>query len=201
MANDKTKWLFDEGDPWKSSDGEITDRIDDPGTGPTVVDNNEPTVELPAGRGATPDKTVIYKSGNAQELEALSDQQHADDPVAGWLVVARGPGQGHSVPLGVGMNSVGRGPDARCSLPFGDTMISADDHVRIIYDDTTRDFFIAVGSGKNISRVNGQLLAATVPLEDGSVIDLSKITKVVFKQFCTKDLDWADLRADTEAKS
>ncbi len=32
----------------------------------------------------------------------------AEDPVVGWVVVIKGPGRGTSVPLGYGMNSIGR---------------------------------------------------------------------------------------------
>jgi hypothetical protein len=95
------------------------------------------------------------------------------------------------------MNTLGRGSDARCSLPFGDTLISSDDHLRIIYDDADRAFLVAPGSGKNVSRLNGQLLTQTMPLEDGSLIELSKRTKVRFRPFCGAHFDWSDLEDNT----
>jgi len=193
MSNEKTKWIFDDAD----SDGtpsELTETLDGAGAEEaTHVGNNEPTVHLSPSAPAGSDKTQIFTRGNADQFAEISGFSEDSDPVTGWLVVVKGPGLGQSVSLGSGMNTVGRGKDARVSLPFGDTLISSEDHIRIIYDDADRAFFVSHGSGKNISRVNGQLLANTLALETDSVIELSKVTKVVFKQFCSQDFDWSDL--------
>ena len=119
--------------------------------------------------------------------------------MTGWLVVVRGPGLGQSVQIGAGMNAVGRAASASVPLPFGDRLISSEDHVRIIYDDTDRKFYIAHGSGRNLSRVNGQMLANTLPLDDNAVIELSKVTTVVFRAFCSEAFDWTDVQADKAA--
>ncbi|WP_342070366.1 FHA domain-containing protein [Yoonia algicola] len=193
MSNDKTKWIFDDSSESIADTGktvtspEMTETLDNQHFG---AGNSEPTVHIGGGGATQPEseKTQIYTGASAEA--GFADQS---DPVTGWLVVVKGPGLGQSVPLGSGMNTVGRGVGARASLPFGDTLISSEDHLRIIYDDAERTFFVSHGSGKNISRVNGQLLANTLPLTTDSVIELSKSTRVVFKQFCSQDFDWSDL--------
>lgn len=204
MSNDKTKWIFDDAganaaNVGRSSAADMTETLDSTGmNNATYVGNNEPTVHVPNTEDADNEKTQIYTRGAAKNI-AETEGVDNDDPVTGWLIVVRGPGTGYSVPLGTGMNHVGRGSDARVSLPFGDTLISSQDHVRIIYDDAERVFLVAHGSSKNITRVNGQLLTNTLPLEDNSVLELSKLTRVVFKQFCGTDFDWTDLEQGAKA--
>ncbi len=193
MSNEKTKWIFDDGEGADSGAGDVTRALDGGFPDSTQVGGDEPTVSIPAAERPVSDKTEIFTRGNADKFSGAATFDLDSDPVTGWLVVVRGPGLGQSIPLGTGMNSVGRGESARVSLPFGDRLISSDDHIRIIYDDAERTFLVSHGSGKNVSRVNGQLLANTLPLEDEAVIELSKVTRVMFKQFCDREFDWADL--------
>ncbi|MEM7710575.1 MAG: FHA domain-containing protein [Pseudomonadota bacterium] len=206
MTNEKTKWIFDDGDDAADAGGkipgnEMTESLDGPSySDPTFVGSDAPTELVDRGvKDDAPEKTTIYTSRNAKQHQEPAGFADDSDPVTGWLVVVKGPGLGQSVALGAGLNGVGRGAAARVSLPFGDTLISSDDHVRIIYDDADRAFYIAHGSGKNISRVNGQLLANMLPLETDSRIELSKATTVVFKPFCSTDFDWSDIDTDQAA--
>lgn len=200
MSNDKTKWIFDDAPQPRRDErpgGEMTETLGEHGrfTERTHAGSNDPTVL----HGPSEEKTQIYSRVRAGERGAAADEGAEIDPVVGWLVIVRGPGTGYSVPLGAGMNTIGRGDGARAPLPFGDTLISSEDHARIIYDDSSRSFFIAHGSGKNISRVDGQLLANTLPLEDNALIELSRETHLRFRQFCSAEFDWSDL--DESAKT
>lgn len=200
MTNEKTKWIFEEedGSRGKSGASDMTESLGGSGDEPTYAGSSEPTVQLPMGTEAeaeaapVSDKTMIY-SGRPGTKAPQAGFSEETDPVVGWLVVVKGPGLGNAVALGTGMNFIGRGPEARVTLPFGDTMISAQDHVRIIYDDAERTFFIAPGSGKNVSRVNGQLLTNTLALENDALIDVSKWTRLRFKPFCGADFDWSEI--------
>lgn len=202
MTNEKTQWLFDEQDNGAGGSGrpEFTETIDPAHGDRTYAARGEATVQIDtnAGRGAS-EKTQIARPGRATQAPVTLEEE--SDPVVGWLVVVKGPGLGRAVTLGIGMNTVGRGPEARVSLPFGDLQISNNDHLRVIYDDRERAFHIAHGSGRNISRVNGQLLANTLPLENDALIAISETTHLRFKQFCGTDFDWADVEATgSEAK-
>lgn len=200
MSNDKTKWIFDDEpfDPGKDDNGDMTETLDAPSSAdPTFVGSDEPTMMANGpdvtDAPAAPEKTQIYSGGRAASKPEVTGFDDTTDPVTGWLVVIQGPGLGKSIPIGSGMNNVGRGTEANVSLPFGDRLISSDDHVRIIYDDSARKFFIAHGSSRNLSRVNDQMLANTLPLENNAIVELSKVTTVVFKAFCSESFDWSDV--------
>ena len=197
MGNDKTSWLdLDDDD----------DNLEDTGFTESIPASQGEATHVPASDSGQTDvrtvlepsteKTEIYHAGKAGQFEGTGDFDPMTDPIVGWLVVVKGPGLGRSVGLGSGMNTIGRDSDARTSLPFGDTLISGDDHLRIIYDDANRSFFLAPGSGRNISRANGQIVAQTMPLETHSLIELSKQTHVRFVAFCTEAFDWSDLPSD-----
>ncbi|MEM7472693.1 MAG: FHA domain-containing protein [Pseudomonadota bacterium] len=195
MSNDKTKWIFDDEDGFDGNDKggsvEFTETIEK-----TVADTDGPAGSDEATRvvqNVGAEKTTISRG----EVFTSGDEQI--DPVVGWLVVIKGPGLGQAVSLGAGMNSVGRGASERVTLGFGDTSISTSDHARIIYDDDSRKFFIAHGSGKNITKVDGQMVANTLPLENGATVEITKSTHLRFVAFCSESFDWADVAGDGDA--
>ena len=75
------------------------------------------------------------------------------EPVAGWVVVVKGPGRGAFRPVYVGMNSVGRDPSQRVSLSFGDESISREEHAFITYDEEQRCFYLQHGGKSNLVRL------------------------------------------------
>ncbi|WP_424980029.1 FHA domain-containing protein [Leisingera sp. S232] len=192
MGNDKTSWLNLDDDDDELSDvgGGFTESLPADGqVGPT---------HLPSGFGAdATDGMRTFLEPGAEKTEIHMDEQVGFDPmvdpIVGWLVVVKGPGLGQAVNLGGGMNSIGRDPSEQVSLEFGDKLISSKDHLRVIYDDQSRSFLVAPGSGRNVSRINSQVIAQTMPLSNLSVIDLSKHTSVRFVCFCGEDFDWSDL--------
>jgi hypothetical protein len=182
--SDKTKWIFEE-EPNKNA-SPFTETV-------------KPT-EFNYAAGASPydaTRLIDQKADEKTQLHLASslDVEEESDPVVGWLVVIKGPGLGQSINIGGGMNTVGRGVECRVSLPFGDTLISGDDHLRIIYDDSHRSFLLAPGTGKNITRANGQVVSSTMPITNRSIIELSKKTTVRFMSFCDDTFDWSDISA------
>ena len=67
------------------------------------------------GQGATP--TMNMGQPKTQYIHGAGIET---DPVAGWVVVVKGPGRGNFSPVFVGMNSLGRDASQRVSLSFGD---------------------------------------------------------------------------------
>lgn len=195
-GTDKTSWLEgleheDEAAPAAGSgDGLFTENLQGDWNASTRVGNSE-------------DKTVLSKAAQSSDKTqiaigfALEDDAAAamEDPVVGWIVVVQGPGQGRAATIGAGMNTIGRAEEERISLPFGDMQISARDHLRIIYDDAARSFLVVPGSGKNVSRINGQIVAMPMPLPNYATIQLTRNTAVRFTAFCTDTFDWADVTA------
>jgi hypothetical protein len=200
MGKDKTSWLFDETDTdfEDEATGEFTETLHSEiptrnHSGPGFSDSEAKTDFV-----QTTEKTEIYHGGIADKYEEPSKFDEVSDPTVGWFVVVKGPGLGQSVSLGSGMNQIGRDPEARVALPFGDTLISSSDHVRVIYDDESRSFLIAPGGGSNVTKVGKQIVATPLPLENYSLVRLSRRTHVRFVAFCNDDFDWSDLAEDEE---
>lgn len=196
MGNDKTSWLnLDEDEDLLGQ--EATDFSDDLPYQKTTATSDQ---YQPTGGSYNDAQTVLEPGVEKTQFALDVGQDDIDgegfDPVVGWLVVVKGPGIGNSITLGAGMNTLGRDENENICIGFGDKLISGSDHLRIIYDDANRAFFLAPGSGRNISRVNGQIIAQTMPMENYALIELSKKTHVRFVAFCNEQYDWAELVAD-----
>lgn len=121
--------------------------------------------------------------------EGFGGREAQRSPVVGWLVIVDGPGRGHSLELGYGMNIVGRGPYNRVVLGFGDDLISEDDHFRIAYDAKHRSFHIVPGRGTNLVYVNESALLAPQPLPSPSSFTVGA-TSIRFVALCGPDWEW-----------
>lgn len=170
--NEKTQWIFND------QQGFEADKTQQIGS---VGDNAKTSLDLN-------EKTQLGVGDHFRDSDDIG-------PVAGWLVVVKGPGLGSSRPIGVGMNSVGRDYEQRVTLDFGDNTISGSDHLRIIYDDQGRSFLVAPGTATNPTRINGKIVAQTQELKSGSVVELTKVTHVRFIAFCGSDFDWSETEA------
>ena len=93
--------------------------------------------------------------GNAK-TELIRGAGVESEPVAGWVVVVKGPGRGAFRPVYVGMNSVGRDPSQRVSLSFGDESISREEHAFITYDEEQRCFYLQHGGKSNLVRLGAR---------------------------------------------
>jgi hypothetical protein len=140
---------------------------------------------LPVGAGSQP-KTQYIRAG-AVDGDA--------DPVAGWLVVVKGPGRGGFRPIFVGMNSVGRDTNQRISLSFGDDMISREEHAFIAYDEESRRFYLQHGGKANLVRLGGRPVLAPTELEPYDLIRIGKTT-LRFIPLCGPDFAWSDELSD-----
>jgi len=208
MGKDKTSWLFDETDNdtddelglGDESTGVFTESIQGGGDGHTRAYPGFGENDVETQFVQSTDKTEIYHGGVAGKYSEKAEFDEMVDPIVGWFVVVQGPGIGQSVNLGSGMNTIGRDPDERVSLPFGDTLISSKDHVRVIYDDESREFLIVPGSGSNVTKIGTKIVATPQPLENYSLIRLSKQTHVRFVAFCNEGFDWSDVAENTDKK-
>ncbi|SDE42383.1 FHA domain-containing protein [Rhodobacter capsulatus] len=199
-GTDKTSWLegleHDADAPFAETDpaNAYTETLGAGWTDTTVTPLGEAKTVL--STSARADRTQIA-IGRAIEEDGAAAME---DPVTGWLVVIKGPGMGRSMQIGAGLNTLGRSDEERVPMPFGDPQISSHDHLRIIYDDESRSFMAVPGTGKNVSRMNGQIIAMPVTLENYATIQLTKQTAVRFVAFCNAGFDWADLAGDGEGK-
>jgi hypothetical protein len=117
------------------------------------------------------------------------------DPVAGWVVVVKGPGRGGFCPVFVGMNSIGRDKSQRVSLDFGDDSISREQHAFITYDEEQRRFYLQHGGKSNLVRLGDQPVMMPTELQPNDVIRIGKTT-LRFFPCCGPDFSWSDEVAD-----
>lgn len=133
-------------------------------------------------------KTKLVRAG---ATEAPLVETETDDPVAGWLVVEKGPGKGRSIVLGMGMNTVGRGQNARARLNFGDDTLSSEKHFLISYDPRSSHFAIHLGDSANLTYLNSTPVYGTQPLNNYDVIEAGE-TQLRFVSFCGEHFTWDD---------
>ena len=114
------------------------------------------------------------------------------DPPVGWLVVVAGPGKGHVATLGMGQNSVGRGPKAHVPLDYGDATISRTCQCTITYDPDDRTFEVERGEGRNLTKVDGK----KVPGAGCELKPLARLqmgaTVLRFVPLCGPEFSWDD---------
>ncbi|WP_072392962.1 FHA domain-containing protein [Hyphomicrobium sp. CS1GBMeth3] len=111
------------------------------------------------------------------------------EPVAGWIVVVKGPGRGAYRPVYVGMNALGRAPNQRIPVDFGDESISREEHAVITYDEETRTFYLQHGGKANLVRLGGKPVLVPTELKAGNLFRIGNTT-FRFVAFCGRDFDW-----------
>ncbi len=121
------------------------------------------------------------------------------NPVVGWLVVISGPGQGKALDIGYGMNDIGRSPEGRVSLDFGDEEISRKRHAMLTYDPKGHKFYVQHGGGANLTYLDDTPLLDTKVLTGGETIELGK-TVLKFIALCGPDFNWQDQQKASETK-
>lgn len=158
------------------------------------MDAASPSREVATARMGSENVGAGHRPGHKTQLLGRSHDvepflMESEDPVTGWLVVEKGPGRGHAVQVGSGMNAIGRGIDQRISLPFGDTTISAARHCLVSYDPRSRLFALHLGDGANLTYVNGEPVYGTVALSNHATIELGT-TCLRFIALCGPDFSW-----------
>ncbi|MCV6600068.1 MAG: FHA domain-containing protein [Cohaesibacter sp.] len=134
-------------------------------------------------------------SGTSAETERAESSQTAPDPdhdyelVVGWLVIVKGPGKGCSLEIYYGMNSIGRGPQERICLDYGDSTISREAHAYVTYDEKQADFYISHGGKSNLVRLNDKPVLAPEALKQGDRIEMGK-THLMFVPLCNESFNW-----------
>lgn len=154
-------------------------------------------------KGAADETRVDISDGPARTQLVRGKQkvergEFEQDPVVGWVVVVGGPGIGNYRPVFEGNNSVGRGPQNRISIDFGDEAISSEEQAYIRYDSSDRSFLFVPNLAKtNVVSVNNQKPTGAVSLNQMDVILMGR-TQLVFVPFCGAEFDWSALSETTK---
>ena len=185
-----------------AGDAAPTDRPDGVPTVPAGGAREGGRYGVPTTRGADRDtrKTEVYRPGQAHvpaagaapaggPADAVPDPM-ADPPV-GWLVVVAGPGKGHVVTLGNGVNTIGRDRTERVSLDYGDKMISRAGHGSVTYDPRGRKFYVQHGGGTNLTYVDDEPVLAPRELAPLAHVQMGA-TVLRFVPLCGSGFSWED---------
>jgi hypothetical protein len=171
------------------------------------LSDDKPT-EMVKGLKQSPNKGNLFDNINPRngdrtvgtsptvDMTVLANVPHAahnHDPVVGWVVIVKGAGKGVSLPLGSGMNSLGRAVGQRVKLDFGDKEISRENHAVVTYEPRGRLFYLQHGGGINLTYVGlGDamlpVLSPTV-LDNGQFIQIGSTT-LKFVALCDTSFDW-----------
>jgi len=155
---------------------------------PDTIDLDQPASFHEAAENE-PDEVatrILAAAGVEEESFAL---EPLEDPVAGFLVVIRGPGRGSVSRIGYGMNSIGRHSSQRVSLDHGDQRISRENHCVVTFDSVTRKFYIQPGEGSNLAYMDNKPVLAPMELAGGSHFQLGD-TVLRLVALCGDDFSW-----------
>ncbi len=147
----------------------------DPSTKTKTIDNS----------GGNKSKTVVIFGKSGSETQQATDKP----PVAGWLVIVDGPGQGMDLRITPGMNRIGRDASMNLQIDFGDETISRSEHAFIIYDPRKNVFFLKHGSGQNLSYLNDDVVMEAKLLQPHDRIKMGE-TEFLFVPLCSDQFSW-----------
>ena len=134
----------------------------------------------PAGQGET--VFLVSQTGGSPADQAF-------DPVVGWVTVVKGKGRGQSRPVYYGQNAVGRAPNHRVPLDFGDQRMSRDVHAYIVYDEVDRKYYLRDNGQRNPIRHKGNIVLAATELKDRDEFTIGETT-LMFVTLCNATFDW-----------
>jgi hypothetical protein len=160
------------------------------------VETAEPTTRVVRGRSAEVLAPAAADNGRTQVVRGrprVTRGNFEQDPVVGWLVVVGGPGLGSYRPIYEGNNTVGRSPDQRIPIDFGDNTISSEEQAYIRYDSMDRSFLFVPNLAKtNVVAVNNKKPTGAIKLELMDLITMGR-TQLAFVPFCGEEFDWSEL--------
>lgn len=160
-------------------------------------DGTNTTRIIRGGAAKTPEPATAADDPARTQLvrgrQSLKRGQFVQDPVVGWLVITGGPGLGAFRPVFEGNNTIGRAPNSRIPLDFGDDSISFEEQAYIRYDGTDRGFlFVPNMSKTNVVSVNAKRPTTAIDLAAMDVIIMGR-TQLVFMPFCGPEFDWSEI--------
>ncbi|MDG4553123.1 MAG: FHA domain-containing protein [Candidatus Competibacter sp.] len=128
--------------------------------------------------------------GPVVTVPATPARDRAPIQVVGWLVVVEGPGRGEVLPLGYGVNDIGRGADARVRLDFGDATIDSRGQAAVIYTARSRRFYLqSIASGNWVDSC--PVVDKSVELTGGETLRMGQ-TRLRFVPLCGPGFDWRE---------
>jgi hypothetical protein len=150
---------------------------DSPGTITRMLeelDSSAEETQQPTRAGDDAHPAPYPSAEQATQIEAFAPADQSPARVRAWLVATNGPAKGSRFPVAPEGASVGRLPENSVYIP--DERLSRE-HARIDFRDGT--FMLSDLGSRNGTALNGTLLSAPQPLNNGDTIELGSNTLVV----------------------
>lgn len=115
------------------------------------------------------------EKGSGEAIAGI-ETQPLQAAVVGTLTIVEGPGAGHSKVVYSGSSQIGRGPDSKIQLDYGDNTISRVQHAVLVYDDGNKALWIYDGGKANPVSVNGERVQEYKQIQAGDHIKIGLTT-------------------------
>lgn len=124
-------------------------------------------------------------------MGVVNDAGETVRPATGWLVCINGATRGIDYRIYQGYTYIGRDP-AQNQIAIPDDHVSSVPSARILYEETSRKFFINETNGaRNPVYLNDQLFDGRVELHAYDIIKLGN-TRLLFVPLCTEKFAWEE---------
>lgn len=127
-----------------------------------------------SGRSSGVSRPLSGPMPDAPAPGGTSAPSGGQDPVCGWLLCLSGPQQGRYLRLFSGKNSIGGGSACMAPVDFAPGIhrgVSA----LILYDPASAQFFLLDAPGRDLVRLNGELLLAPARLHGGETVEIGGV--------------------------
>ena len=124
-------------------------------------------------------------------MGVMNDVGETVRPATGWLVCINGATRGTDYRIYQGYTYIGRDP-AQNQIAIPDDHVSSVPSARILYEETSRKFFINETNGaRNPVYLNDELFDGRVELHPYDIIKLGN-TRLLFVPLCTEKFAWEE---------
>lgn len=123
-----------------------------------------------------------------QDFLAGKQVEEKVEPVVGWIVVISGKNRGRDYHILTGRNRIGRLVTNEIVLDY-DESVEQSEHANILYDPNSNCFYLALGGGRGLVYLNGELISSRVELNRDDHILVGK-TEFIFTPFCSSTFQW-----------
>ena len=157
-------------------------------------DKTRPVRRLSSANEETVDLGTEQTTALSNDTATRVIKTQGNDPTTAWLVVIDGPGKGFSLPVFIGINTIGRGPEQSICLDFGDQQddkIARDAQAKLTYDVKGNCFYIQHGETANLTYLNDEPILEPKKLKAYDRITMGQ-TILMFIPFCGKKFTWDD---------
>lgn len=131
-----------------------------------------------------------YAKNDYAPAPPQTDVKTNSQPVVGWLVCLKGPGEGKSYAIRENRNFVGRSRTMDIAIEDDDS-ISREKHAVITYVPKQKFFLAQPGESRELFYVNDKVVLENVNLNAKDILEIGR-SKFMFVPLCGEKFSWDD---------